>query len=362
MDKNTARNEVLLACAELVKLGLVARTWGNVSCRIDEKQFALTPSGISYDRLVPDMIAAVNMYTLEYEGDIKPSSEKGIHAAAYRMNPDTNFVIHTHQTCATILGVAGFETLKPTTEEKSVLGGEIALSKYGLPGTKKLRKNVACFLESGSSVILMEKHGVLICGDNREITFKRASLLENVCRREIPSFIVSDGLPDGISRFTGNGKFLYKTGRAEKEYAYNDDNLPFLLKIHKVLLSSYTDAKVLVHRKSEACAAVLKSTKKLPAVLDDFAQMVGGYAECVSSCDPSEIAKGFKKNNAVLAPELGNISFAEDESDAHALLVLTEKNALAFLNARQHGKPAALSLLDRKLMRFVYLTKYSRKK
>jgi len=362
MDMNTARNEVLLACAELVRLGLVARTWGNVSCRIDEKRFAITPSGISYDRLVPDMIVIVNMHNLEYEGGIKPSSEKGIHAAAYRMNRDTNFVIHTHQTCATILGVAGFEALKPAAEEKSVLGGEIALSKYGLPGTKKLRKNVACFLESGSSVILMEKHGALICGNNREITFKRASLLEDVCRREISSLIVSDGPPDGISSFAGNGKLLYKTGKAEKEYAYNDDNLPFPLEIHKVLLSSHINAKVLAHRKSEACAAVLKSTKKLPAILDDFAQMVGGYAECMSSCNPSEIAKGFHKNNAVLAPELGNVCFAEDEADADALLTLTEKNALAFLNARQYGKPAVLSLLDRKLMRFVYLTKYSRKK
>jgi L-fuculose-phosphate aldolase len=362
MNKNTARNEVLLACAELVKLGLVSRTWGNISCRIDEKHFALTPSGISYDRLVPDMIVVVNADMLEYEGDIKPSSDKGIHAAAYRLNSETNFVIHTHQTYATCLSVAGFEELKPTTEEKTVLGGEIVLSKYGLPGTKKLCKNVAKVLKAKNSVILMEKHGTLICGKDRESTFKRAVLLEEICRRAIPSLTILDGLADGICRYLDNGKLLYKTGGSEREYSVNDDNLPLPLRTHKVLLVLNPDAKVFIHRKSDISEAVLKSTLKLPAILDDFAQMAGGYVRCITSRNPSDIAKGFHNNNGVLTQELGFACYAKDESDAAALLTLTEKNALVFLNAEQHGKPAALSIIDRKLMRFVYLTKYSKKK
>jgi L-fuculose-phosphate aldolase len=107
MRVNEAKSEVLKACEELVARGLVARTWGNVSCRVDETCFVVTPSGVGYERLEPGCIVEVDINTLAHKGDIKPSSEKGIHADAYRVNAATNFVIHTHQTYATCLSVAG---------------------------------------------------------------------------------------------------------------------------------------------------------------------------------------------------------------------------------------------------------------
>lgn len=91
MLEQQAKEEVILAGNELAARGLVARTWGNVSCRIDENNFAITPSGIAYERLTPENIVVVDVHTLEHKGDVKPSSEKGIHAAAYRLDPRRQF-------------------------------------------------------------------------------------------------------------------------------------------------------------------------------------------------------------------------------------------------------------------------------
>ena len=69
-------------------------------------------------------------------GAHKPSSEKGVHLAAYQTFPEVGYVIHTHQTYATAIGLCGFEQLAMTEEEAEKLGG-IARAAYGLSSTEK---------------------------------------------------------------------------------------------------------------------------------------------------------------------------------------------------------------------------------
>ncbi|MBR2893750.1 MAG: class II aldolase/adducin family protein, partial [Clostridia bacterium] len=107
MDILEAKEIVIKAGHELLKAGLIVRTWGNISCRIDDKSFVITPSGKAYDTLTPDDIVLVNIADLSYDGDVKPSSEKGIHASCYELRPDMNFVIHTHQKNASVVSTLG---------------------------------------------------------------------------------------------------------------------------------------------------------------------------------------------------------------------------------------------------------------
>ena len=68
-----AKEFVIKAGLELSEAGLVARTWGNISARISDHQFAITPSGRAYDTLTPDDIVIVNIEDGSYEGSVKPS-------------------------------------------------------------------------------------------------------------------------------------------------------------------------------------------------------------------------------------------------------------------------------------------------
>ena len=81
---------------KLVDEGLVQGTWGNLSIRLDENYMLVTPSGLDYRRLTAADMVKVNLQTLEYEGSLKPTSEKGIHAGIYLRRPDIHAVIHTH--------------------------------------------------------------------------------------------------------------------------------------------------------------------------------------------------------------------------------------------------------------------------
>lgn len=103
-----ARELIISAVHRLTEAGLVARTWGNVSARVSEEQFVITPSGLGYEHMQPEDLVLVNISDLSYEGERKPSSEKGIHADAYRLRPEVNFVIHTHQDKASVYGIRGW--------------------------------------------------------------------------------------------------------------------------------------------------------------------------------------------------------------------------------------------------------------
>ena len=45
MERQQAREDLVQAGKELVKAGCIARAWGNLSARIDETDFVITPSG-----------------------------------------------------------------------------------------------------------------------------------------------------------------------------------------------------------------------------------------------------------------------------------------------------------------------------
>ncbi|MFA5585383.1 MAG: class II aldolase/adducin family protein [Saccharofermentanales bacterium] len=358
MERRQAAEEVLAAGRELVARGLVARTWGNISCRVDDETFVITPSGIDYGRLTPDTIVPVSIKDLSHQGPVKPSSEKGIHAAAYRLNPDTHFVIHTHQTYASCLGLAGSKALKLTAQEEKTMGGPVLLASYGLPGSKSLRKNVASRLLEGR-VILMEKHGALITGNSRETAFRRALLLEEVCSRAMAGLHFSQEPPDGVSCIGPEGSLRYRDQAGDRPLDVPADAAQ---RLHLALRQARPEFPFILHRTSPVIQALLEQTDRLPALLDDFAQLVGSDIRRVSGEDQACLLKASRGRNAILAGSLGVFCYAGEESDAQAILTLVEKNALCYMNAARYGKPKALSLLDRKLMRFVYLKKYAAKK
>ena len=122
-------------------MGLVARTWGNISAKFQEHIFNHS-SGIPYDKLTPDKIVLVSIDDLGYEGELRPSDESGIHADAYRIRPEVNFVIHTHQEYACLMCATDTPVDNVPEEYKEILGDFVPIGDYGLPATKKLCKGL----------------------------------------------------------------------------------------------------------------------------------------------------------------------------------------------------------------------------
>lgn len=186
MTLQEAREIVLEAGIKLVQEGLVARTWGNISCRVNESSFVITPSGRSYEELTPEDIVQVDIEDLKWSGPIKPSSEKGLHAEVYKLDSATTAVIHTHQQNASTVAAARREIPQISEEMKSVIGTAIPCAAYGLPGTKKLKKASAEALRrSGSKAALLANHGAICYGTDMKDAFLVATTLEKVCAQYV---------------------------------------------------------------------------------------------------------------------------------------------------------------------------------
>lgn len=184
---NEAKQLVVKAGIELVKSGLIARTWGNVSARISDTQFIITPSGRPYETLTEDELVTVNISDCSYEGDIKPSSEKGIHAAAYKARPEVNFIIHTHQVKASVISVTGEGIDNVPSEYKTLLGPSVPNAAYGMPSTDKLKKGVeeAVIENPNSKAVIMRHHGTMCMGLDYDNAFEIALALEKLCDETI---------------------------------------------------------------------------------------------------------------------------------------------------------------------------------
>ena len=355
MDIQAAKIEVVRAGLDLVKWGLVARTWGNVSCRIDAKRFAVTPSGVGYERLTPDKIVIVDNETLAYEDEASPSSESGIHAAVYRADPEVNFVIHTHQLYATCLSVAGFETLAPTPAQQERLRTKIVLAGYGLPGSKKLRKAVMAAYAPDARAVLMNRHGALLAGTNRREAFERAAFLEDVCRDAMKEIAEAHeyALP-ALSAARG--------ADAIGIIASEQEDFAVFSSLYEAVFARWPELKAVSLLMTPAISAQSAAGHRIQAILDDFAQIVGADAFVAAANSPSAVMAKRKGRSAVFLKGESALCLAENPSDLDAVQTLCEKNALAWQHASRFGKVKALGLSDRRLMRRWYLTNYSKKR
>lgn len=180
-DKNTEkelRQLVKDSGVRLLEENLVQGTWGNISVRLDEDHMLVTPTGLDYNHLTPEDMPVVQISDPSVWSDgKKPTSERKIHAAVLASRPEINACIHSHPVFATIM--ASCQTPLPafTDELKQVMGADVAVGAYGLPGTKKLMKGTVLAMQ-GRNACFMANHGVFCVGKTIDEAFNVLQTLE----------------------------------------------------------------------------------------------------------------------------------------------------------------------------------------
>ena len=322
------RERILQAAARLAGEGLIERTWGNISARVSETRFLITPSGLAYETLRPEQLVPVNIADASWEGDIKPSSEKGIHADAYRLRPEVNFIIHTHQYFASVAGIEGRAL---TGFIHPLLGKRVPCAAYGLPGTKKLRRAVEAEEAAWPDcrAFLLRNHGALCLGRDLQDAFAAARALEEVCGAR-----VRDRLGD------------LPAGEAPT--------------VPEELLTAVPEGLCALWDASPEVLAVSAQGRRLRPYLDDLAQIAGVDVLCAPP-DPGRVRKALRGRNAVLIRGAGAICTGDTESGAEAVRALLRKGCAAKLYAEAVGGCRPLAPADAALQRLVYQRSYKRK-
>lgn len=194
-DEFLKRKEIIEFGKKLSEENLVQGTWGNISVRLDDRYMLVTPSGLAYSRLTPYDIVRVDMYTLDYEGKLKPTSEKGMHAALLVGNPDFNCIIHSHPINCSVFAAARKPLPVQNAAEAALIGKEAGYAKAAIPGTKLLVQTVVETIKPGICACIMGSHGMLVCGSSISDAFKKCRAMEKAARDYLDSAARKNNYP-----------------------------------------------------------------------------------------------------------------------------------------------------------------------
>jgi L-fuculose-phosphate aldolase len=170
------RAEVVMAAREMLRLGLVAGSSGNVSAR-EGDLIHITPAGLPYEEMGESDLVTLALDGTVVAGGRDPSSERRVHLAVYRARPGAGALLHSHSPHATAWSFLD-EPLDTGTEElEHAAGGALRTASFAPTGSDELATAAVDALGERGAVLLA-RHGVLAVGASPARALDLAAVVE----------------------------------------------------------------------------------------------------------------------------------------------------------------------------------------
>lgn len=171
------KEEILKACLKMKEYKLISLTGGNISLKIDDDTYLVTPSGMLYEEMVPSDICVIDHDCKVKEGNRKPSSDSSALIYIFDNLKDVNCVIHTHQPYATAIGLANDSLPACMVTLIDACHTRVAVAPWTRSQDIGMGKLVVEYAGKASAVI-MKHHGVVTYGKDLEEALYSAVYLE----------------------------------------------------------------------------------------------------------------------------------------------------------------------------------------
>ena len=188
------KTQVLKANLDLVKAGVVIRTFGNAS-GIDRAQglVVIKPSGVPYEKLAAKQMVVVALDSGEViEGGLHPSSDTPTHLELYRAFPGIGGIVHTHSLFATAWAQTGRELPALGTTHADYFCGPVPCTRLLKPREVESdyeantgRVIVQTFARRdplSCPAVLVASHGPFAWGQTPAAAVENAVVLEHLAR------------------------------------------------------------------------------------------------------------------------------------------------------------------------------------
>ena len=220
----------------------------------DNGDMWITPAGIDKGSLKPSDIMCVKA-----DGTIigphRPSSEYPFHKAIYKMRPKIHSVIHAHPP-----GLVTFSIVHEIPDTSIIpqarnVCGPIGFAPYDVPGSEALGQKIAAEFEKNPEykAVIMENHGVVLCGDDIAEAYQRFETLE-LCARTIlnaktlgrPNFLSNEQLQFHESRLPNDFQHFMNVTHPSDERAIRAEICKIVRRAcdQKLMSSSYGTVSV----------------------------------------------------------------------------------------------------------------------
>lgn len=179
LNHKELRNQICDVCHKMWQKGWVAANDGNVSVKLSDGTFLVTPTGISKSFITPEKLVQIDKSgkILSAEEGYRPSSEIKMHLRCYQEREDVGAVLHAHPPVATGYAVANRPLDEYSMIETVIALGSVPVTPYGTPSTEEVPEAIAPYLEEHDA-LLLQNHGALTMGTDVITAYYRMETLE----------------------------------------------------------------------------------------------------------------------------------------------------------------------------------------
>ncbi|MBY2933668.1 aldolase [Rhizobium leguminosarum] len=184
MSDARLREEICRYGRSLFERGLTPGSSGNISLRLEDGGWLVTPTNASLGFLDPARISRLDAEGRLLSGD-KPTKEIPLHTALYDTRGSARAIVHLHSTHAVALTmlpeIDPRAALPPMTPYYLMRAGETALVPYYRPGDPAVADAIRGLAGKYSSVLLAN-HGPVVAGDGLEAAVFATEELEETAK------------------------------------------------------------------------------------------------------------------------------------------------------------------------------------
>lgn len=183
-EEARAREDICRIAKSMFDRGLTAGSSGNISVRLSDGSFLMTPTGCSMGFLDPARLCRLDA-GMRYLGGDKPTKEAPLHAAFYDTRAQTGAVVHLHSTHSVAVSmlpdIDPDNVLPPLTPYAIMRLGKVKLLPFFLPGDAAMGDAVRG-LAGRRSAVLLANHGPVVAGKDLDATAFAIEELEEAAK------------------------------------------------------------------------------------------------------------------------------------------------------------------------------------
>lgn len=179
------REDICRFARSIFERGLTNGSSGNISARLPDGGFLVTPTGSSFGDLDPARLSRLDPSGAFLGGD-KPTKELPLHAAFYETRgARAGAVVHLHSTYSVAVSMLPDTdpdwVLPPLTAYSVMRLGKVKLLPYIRPGDPMMGEAVRG-LAGKRSAVLLANHGPVVAGKDLEAAVYAVEELEQTAR------------------------------------------------------------------------------------------------------------------------------------------------------------------------------------
>src|SRR4051812_14662678 len=184
MTETALREEICRLGRSLFDRGLTPGSSGNISVKLDDGGWLVTPTNASLGFLDPDRLSRLDANGRLVSGDA-PTKEVPLHNALYQTRGAARAVVHLHSTHSVALSmlpeIDPRAALPPMTPYYMMRCGPTALVPYYRPGDPAVADAIKGLAGKYASVLLAN-HGPVVAGDTLEAAVFAMEELEETAK------------------------------------------------------------------------------------------------------------------------------------------------------------------------------------